>query len=154
MIFRTQTLAGLSLAAVMVSAFPAHAYPVFGIGSKKKDANTGKKLTPGQSALIDKAVLREKVVIQTVKQRQPVVETYIQNMKPDPVMRQVPESDEHFLGRVDFGKVIGDEEYKEGPKAGEKQGKFGFLKGTGGFLGSLGGSLHLSSTRPASCPCC
>jgi hypothetical protein len=145
MILRTQTLAGLSLAAVMVTALPAHAFPVFGIGSKKKDANTGKKLTPAQSQLIDKAVIREKKVIATVKERAPVVETYIQNMKPDPVMRQVPESDEHFLGRVDFGKVIGDDAYKEGPKAGsgEKQGKFHFFKGSAGFLGSLGGSLHL-----------
>jgi hypothetical protein len=143
MILRTQTIAGLSLAALLAAALPAHAYPVFGLGSKKKDANTGKKLTPAQSQLIDKAVLREKKVIATVKERAPVVETYIQNMKPDPVMRQVPESDEHFLGRVDFGKVIGDEEYKEGPKAGDKKGKFSFFKGSAGFLGSLGGSLHL-----------
>jgi hypothetical protein len=143
MILRTQTIAGLSLAALLAATLPAHAYPVFGIGSKKKDANTGKKLTPAQSQLIDKAVIREKAVIKVVKERAPVVETYIQNMRPDPVMRQVPESDEHFLGRVDFGKVIGDEEYKEGPKAGENKGKFSFFKNSAGFLGSLGGSLHL-----------
>ena len=143
MISKSQTITGLSLAFVVATSVPAYAYPVFGLGSKKKDANTGKKLTPAQSALIDKAVLREKEVIKTVKERAPVVETYIQNMKPDPVMRQIPDSDEHFLGRVEFGKVIGDDAYKEGPKAGEKGGKFGFLKGGGGFLGSLGGSLHL-----------
>ena len=143
MISKSYLSTGLSLALLVATAMPAHAFPVFGIGAKKKDANTGKKLTPGQSALIDKAVLREKEVIKTVKERAPVVETYIQNMKPDPVMRQVPDSDEHFLGRVEFGKVIGDDAYKEGPKAGEKSGKFGFLKSSGGFLGSLGGSLHL-----------
>ncbi len=143
MISRNQTIAGLSLAFLVATALPAHAFPVLGIGSKKKDANTGKKLTPGQSALIDKAVIREKQVIKVVKERAPVVETYIQNMKPDPVMRQVPESDEHFLGRVEFGKVISDEAYKDNPKANEKSGHFGFLKGGGSFLGSLGGSLHL-----------
>ncbi len=142
MISKSHLSTGLSLALLVAMAMPAHAFPVLGIGGKKKDANTGKKLTPGQSALIDKAVLREKEVIKTVKERAPVVETYIQNMKPDPVMRQVPDSDEHFLGRVEFGKVIGDDAYKEGPKA-EKSGKFGFLKSSGGFLGSLGGSLHL-----------
>jgi hypothetical protein len=143
MISRNQITAGLSLALLIATALPAHAFPVLGIGSKKKDANTGKKLTPAQSALIDKAVIREKEVIKVVKERAPVVETYIQNMKPDPVMRQIPESDEHFLGRVEFGKVISDEAYKENPKANEKSGHFGFLKGGGGFLGSLGGSLHL-----------
>jgi hypothetical protein len=143
MISRTHTKTGLSLALIAATAVPAFAYPVFGIGSKKKDPNAGKKLTPGQSALIDKAVIREKEVIKVVKERAPVVETYIQNMKPDPVMRQVPESDEHFLGRVEFGKVIGDEAYKANPKESEKKGHLGFLKGGGGFLGSLGGSLHL-----------
>ena len=143
MIFKTQSITGLSLALLAATAVPAHGLPVFGIGSKKKDANTGKKLTPAQSALIDKAVLREKEVIKVVKERAPVVETYIQNMKPDPVMRQVPDSDEHFLGRVEFGKVIGDEVYKENPKGAENKGHFGFLKGSGSFLGSLGGSLHL-----------
>ena len=143
MISKSQTIAGLSLAFLVATALPAHAFPVFGLGSKKKEADPGKKLTAAQSALIDRAVVREREVIKTVKQRAPVVETYIQNMKPDPVMRQVPESDEHFLGRVEFGKVIGDDAYKEGPKPEQKGGKLGFLKGGGGFLGSLGGSLHL-----------
>ncbi|ADW69773.1 hypothetical protein [Granulicella tundricola] len=144
MISRNQKIAGLSLALIVASATQAKAFPVFG-SKKPKDANAGKKLTPGQSALIDKAVLREKEVIKVVKERTPLVETYIQNMKQDPVMRQVPDSDQHFLGRVDFGKVIGDDAFKQGPKAGsgEKGSKLGFFKNSAGFLGGLGGSLHL-----------
>ena len=142
MISRNKTIAGLSLALLLASALPGHAAGgVFG-KAKKKDENLGKKLTPEQNALIDRAIIREKNVIKVVKERAPIVETYIQNMKPDPVMRQVPESDEHFLVRVEFGKVIGDTEFKEGPKSG-KTGKFGFLKGGMGILGGLGGSLHL-----------
>ncbi len=139
---RTQIIAGLTLALLAGSAAPGHAAPE--LFKKKKDVVQGKKLTPAQSALIDKAIVREKAVIKVVKERAPLVETYIQNMKPDPVMRQVPESDEHFLGRVEFAKaVIGDDAYKAGPKAGEKQGKLSFFKNSGGFLNGLTGSLHL-----------
>jgi len=81
--------------------------------------------------------VREKVVVATVKQRAPLVETYIQNMKPDPLMGQVPESDEHFLGRVDFNKVIGDSTYTADKKV-------GFFKQSTSFITGLGSSLHLN----------
>ncbi len=141
MIVRTHTIAGLTLALLVASAMPGHA--AGDIFKKKKEVAQGKKMTPAQSALIDKAVLREKEVIKVVKERAPIVETYIQNMKPDPVMRQVPDSDEHFLGRVEFGRIIGDQAFEAGPKAGEKKTKMGFFKNSAGFLGGLGGSLHL-----------
>src|ERR1019366_9249387 len=105
MISRNKTIAGLSLALLIATALPGHAAGLPLFGSKKKtdkDVAVGKKLTPAQSALIDKAILREKNVIKVVKERAPLVETYIQNMKPDSVMRQVRESDQHFLGRVEF----------------------------------------------------
>ncbi len=142
MIVRTPTIAGMTLALLVASATPGHAAG-FAPFKKKKDDVQGKKLTPAQSALIDKAIVREKQVIKVVKERAPLVETYIQNMKPDPVMRQVPESDEHFLGRVEFARVIGDDPYKEGPKAGEKQSVMGKFKNSLGFLSGVGGSLHL-----------
>ncbi len=141
MIVRKPTFAGLMLALLVASAMPGN---VAGAAIfKKKDAAPVKKLTPAQSALIDKAITREQAVIKVVKERAPIVETYIQNMKPDPVMRQVPESDEHFLGRVEFGKIIGDQAFEAGPKANEKQSKMGFFKNSTSFLSGLGGSLHL-----------
>ncbi len=79
---------------------------------KTKEDLPARKLTPAQNALIDKAVAREAEVVKVVKERAPLVETYIQNMKPDPALLQVPESDQHFLGRVDFNKVIGDNAYE------------------------------------------
>jgi hypothetical protein len=143
MISRKQIIAGLSLALFVASALPSHAAGIAIFKGKKKEEPAGKKLTPGQSALIDKAITREKAVIKVVKERAPLVETYIQNMRPDPVMRQVPESDEHFLGRVEFGKIIGDSSYEAGPKAGQKSSKLGFFKNSMGFLTGIGGSLHL-----------
>jgi hypothetical protein len=143
MISKNQTIAGLALALLVATAIPGHAagYPIF--GGKKKDVIAGKKLTPEQSALIDKAIVRERNVIKVVRERAPLVETYIQNMRPDPVMRQVPESDEHFLGRVDFGKVIGDTAFQEGPKPGKKESTMGRFMGSMNFIKDLGGSLHL-----------
>jgi len=145
MISRNKTIAGLSLALLIATAIPGRAagLPLFGSKKKKDDIQVGKKLTPAQSALIDKAILREKNVIKVVRERAPLVETYIQNMKPDPVMRQVPESDQHFLGRVEFARIIGDDPYKEGPKAGKKQSKVGHFVGSLNFLKAVGGSLKL-----------
>ena len=40
-------------------------------------------LTPEQSALVDRAIGQEKVLIQAIRKRTPLVETYIQNTKPD-----------------------------------------------------------------------
>ena len=143
MISRTHTIAGLTLALLVASAMPGHAVGISIFKGKKKEVVAGKKLTPGQSALIDKAINREKAVIKVIKERAPLVETYIQNMKPDQTMRQIPGSDEHFLGRVEFGKVIGDNPYQAGPKGGQKSSKLGFFKNSVGFLGGLGSSLHL-----------
>ena len=116
MIYRSRSIAGALLALLLATTLPA----VAGVGlpsffGKKKPAQDnlpGRKPNAAQYALIDKAILREKEVIKTVKERAPLVETYIQNMKPDPVLSQVPESDQHFLARVDFSKVINDDEYK------------------------------------------
>ena len=106
--------------------------------SKRNSSSQG--LTPGQSALVDQAIQREKIVIKMLKERTPLVETYIQNMRPDPVMRQVPDSDAHFLGRVEFGRVIGDESFQKGPKPGEKKAR---MNGTLNLISAMGGSMHL-----------
>jgi hypothetical protein len=150
MIFRKQSTAGLLLAAIVASAVPAYAgigLPHIGNKKQKEDILPSRKLTASQNALIDKAIAREKEVIKTVKDRAPLVETYIQNMRPDPVLGQVPDSDQHFLGRVEFSKIIGDNAYevnKSTSQGTSNDGKLGFLKHTTSFLTGLGGSLHLT----------
>jgi len=135
-----QSTAGLALALFIAASLPAYAgvgLPHIGKKKHQEDVLPARKLTASQNALIDKAIAREKVVVATVKQRAPLVETYIQNMKPDPLMGQVPESDEHFLGRVDFNKVIGDSTYTADKKV-------GFFKQSTSFITGLGSSLHLN----------
>ncbi|HEY1578421.1 MAG TPA: hypothetical protein VGF82_15250, partial [Terracidiphilus sp.] len=129
-----------ALTAVLVATVALPASAAF--GNKKKKAESAyetRKLTPAQSALIDKSIAREAVVIKTLRERAPIVETYIQNMRPDPVMGQIPDSDVHFLARVNFGKVISDSGYVE-----EKQSDKGFLKHSLSYLTGLSGSLHLT----------
>lgn len=147
--FGKQSTAGAVLALCIAATLP----PAAGAGilhSKKKadeDLSTSRKPNAAQNALIDKAIAREKIVIKTVKERAPLVETYIQNMRPDPVMGQVPESDQHFLARVEFNKIIGDQDYAVNKQTSEGTaggGKLGFFKHSASFLGGLGGSLRLT----------
>jgi hypothetical protein len=148
MIFGKQSIAGLALALFVASTLPVQAGASLLHAKKKKDddLSTSRKPTPAQNALIDKAIVREKVVIKTIKERAPLVETYIQNMKPDPLLGQVPDSDQHFLSRVDFKSVINDDTYavNKDTSTGTGGSKLGFFKHSASYLGSLGGSLHLT----------
>jgi len=146
MISRTRSTAGPLLALFLATTIPAMAAGLpFGKKKVEQDTTPGRKLTAAQNALIDKAIVREKEVIKVVKERAPLVETYIQNMKPDAVLLQVPDSDQHFLARVDFSKVIGDDEYKNNKgNFATKQSKFGTFKNSLGALTGLSSSLRLT----------
>jgi hypothetical protein len=88
------------------------------------------KLTPQMVRLIDLASGHERGVLQALQQRTPVVETYIQDFKPDTQLSAVPTDDNYFLGRVDFGKVIQDNRYQEaGAKKTALKGSVMFVNG-------------------------
>jgi hypothetical protein len=79
---------------------------------KVKDTSIpGHKPTAAQNALLDKAFAREKVTIQTLRERRPLVEVTLQQMKPNRALQQVPMTDYHILQRVNFTKIVGEEEY-------------------------------------------
>jgi hypothetical protein len=146
MILGKQSIAGMLLALSVATILPVQAEAGLLHSKKKKDddMSTTRKPTAAQNALIDKAIVREKVVVKTVKERAPLVETYIQNMKPDPVLGQVPESDQHFLARVEFKNIIGDQSYAVNKETSQGSGKVGFFKQSLSYIGGLGGSLHLN----------
>ena len=147
MILGKQSTAGLLLAILVATTLPAEAGLLHGKKKKDDDLSSTRKPTAAQNALIDKAILREKVIIKTVRDRAPLVETYIQNMRPDPLLGQVPDSDQHFLSRVDFKSVIGDNSYavnRETSQGSSSDGKLGFFKHSVSYLTGLGGSLHLN----------
>lgn len=63
-------------------------------------------LTPDQAALVQKSIGQEKILIKAIQQRTPLVETYIQDTKPDVKLWQVPIGDQYTLSRVDFGEGV------------------------------------------------
>jgi len=66
----------LALLLVSLSASCAHA-------KKGPKYSQVRQLTPEQAALVEKAIGREKVLIKSIQERTPLVETYIQNTRPD-----------------------------------------------------------------------
>lgn len=70
-------------------------------------------LTPEQAQLVDRAIAREHATVALIRKTTPVVQTYIQNMRPDPKLYAVPVSDDYSIARVDFDKAFTAENYDE-----------------------------------------
>ena len=114
---------GLALLLLVSITLPASA-------RHKKNQQPMGKLTPQMVRLIDLASGHERGVLQALQQRTPVVETYIQDFKPDTQLSAVPTEDHYFLGRVDFGKVIEDNRYQQaGAKKNALKGSVMFVNG-------------------------
>jgi hypothetical protein len=96
-------------------------------------------LTPTQAALVDRAIGNEKAMIRRLQKSTPVVQTYIQNMKPDAQLGSIPTSDQYILSRVDFGKGFQAAGYRAKP-AGN-----GLFKGSAAALNSLTKTLGLDT---------
>jgi hypothetical protein len=82
-------------------------------------------LTPEQATLVERAVTQEKVLIKDIKLRTPLVETYIQDTRPDEKLFEVPVQDQYLLSRVAFGKAFFYRGY-----APRTEGKNGFFRGS------------------------
>ncbi len=52
--------------------------------------------------VVDRALEREQALIKLLEERTPLIETYLQNLKPDPQLGPVPMEDHYFLGRLDL----------------------------------------------------
>jgi hypothetical protein len=61
--------------------------------------------------VVDHAVVREHALMDMLKNRTPLVETYLQNLKPDPQLGAVPSQDHYFLGRLDLAESIDRRDY-------------------------------------------
>ncbi len=58
------------------------------------------------SDVIDRVITNENRSIQQIRQYSPLVETYIQNQKPDKELGWVAAGDKYFLGRADFSRGV------------------------------------------------
>src|SRR6202044_272934 len=57
---------------------------------------------------IDRMIAREHDENATVRRYNPIIETYIQDMKPDPEMGSIPVKDHYFLGQANLSKGVVD----------------------------------------------
>jgi len=61
--------------------------------------------------VVNRAIAREHALMDMLKTRTPLVETYLQNLKPDQKLGAVPSGDHYFLGRMDLGESIDRRDY-------------------------------------------
>ncbi|HTR65954.1 MAG TPA: M48 family metalloprotease [Terriglobales bacterium] len=68
-------------------------------------AQSGTATTVDQ--VVDRAIGREHALVELLRNRTPLVETYLQDLKPDPQLGPVPVSDHYFFGRLDLNSNVG-----------------------------------------------
>ena len=56
--------------------------------------------------VVDRVTANEQKLYDQIRNYSPLVETYIQNLKPDKDLGQVPAGDKYFLGRANFAKGV------------------------------------------------
>jgi hypothetical protein len=106
---------------------------------KQPKFEQARQLTAEQAALVQRAMAQEKVLIKNIQLRTPLVETYIQDTRPDVKLYSVPVDDQYMLSRVDFGKGFFDKVYE--PK--EQAKKKGFFKSSYASISGLSKILGL-----------
>ncbi|HEY6444896.1 MAG TPA: hypothetical protein VIY53_00435 [Acidobacteriaceae bacterium] len=100
-------------------------------------------LTPQQQRLVQEAIGREKVVIRQIEKSTPVVQTYIQDMRPDLKLYQIPVDDQYMIGRVDFGKAFVADEYS---MRSMERSHAHFFSGSMHFMSDLTKAFHLENS--------
>jgi peptidase M48-like protein len=75
-------------------------------------ANTAPSVPPStMDQVVDRAVEREHALMEMLKTRTPIVETYLQNLKFDRQLGPAPVQDHYFLGRMDLGESLDRRDY-------------------------------------------
>jgi len=86
---------------------------------------------PKLTEVVDKIVAQEQAEVQSLRQYSPIVETYIQILRPNKDLGAVPNGDKYFLGRAELAKGVEIEPLIRGTRT--KHNMFGGL----GSLGSM-----------------
>jgi hypothetical protein len=61
--------------------------------------------------VVDRTIGREHALMEMLKTRTPLVETYLQNLQLDPQLGPVPKEDHYFLGRLDMNEAVDRRDY-------------------------------------------
>jgi hypothetical protein len=76
------------------------------LGVLSVDRALAQESQPARDPSVDAIFAQEGKLSTTMKKFSPIVETYIQNFKPDEELGAVPESDQYFLGRLILDKKL------------------------------------------------
>ncbi|HTV13422.1 MAG TPA: hypothetical protein VME68_01830 [Acidobacteriaceae bacterium] len=114
--------------------------------SHKGVVNAPIPLTPQQQRLVQESITREKTTIQQIQKSTPIVQTYIQDMRPDVKLYQVPVTDQFMFGRVDFAKAFNADEYNMRNYTSRGQQHGHWFSGSFGFMSSLTKAFHLENS--------
>ena len=85
--------------AVLSSLFGVFAVSAFAAAAAAQQPKT-------MDVVMDRVITNENRLYQNINKYQPLVETYIQNLKADKELGFVPAGDKYFLGRADFSKGV------------------------------------------------
>jgi hypothetical protein len=72
---------------------------------------------PKLTEVVDKIVAQEQAEMQSLRQYSPIVETYIQILRPNKDLGAVPKGDKYFLGRAELAKGVEIEPLINGSRA-------------------------------------
>jgi hypothetical protein len=61
--------------------------------------------------VVDQVIEREHALMNYLKDRKPLVETYLQNLTPDSKLGAAPKEDHYFLARLDLGESVDRRDY-------------------------------------------
>jgi hypothetical protein len=113
-----------------------------GAGKKKNaaPADDSWKSDPQFDLAVDKIVARETLFLKNLGEYSPMVETYIQNMRPDKELGSVPAGDEYFLGRIKLQARVEDVNFLPAQQ----------IPGTSSAHKIFGGMLKLGKSKPNS----
>jgi hypothetical protein len=78
--------------------------------------------------VVNRTIVREHALMDFLKARTPLVETYLQDLMADPQLGDVPKADHYFLGRMDLGEAIDRRDYLSNNKSLENNLLGGFNK--------------------------
>src|SRR6266849_9245250 len=102
------------IAASLLLTLSANAQQSANSSSSPATAQTPASAAPPSTTMdqvVDRAVEREHALMEMLKARTPLVETYLQNLKLDPQVGPAPVQDHYFLGRMDLGESVDRRDY-------------------------------------------
>ena len=98
-------------AAQPAAAQPTAVQPVSNTNPGLALAQPAAKVPVSIDQVVDQIIEREHALIGFLKNRTPLVETYLQNLTPDAKLGAIPKEDHYFLGRLDMADSIDRRDY-------------------------------------------